>query len=622
MPIDKGKLKTILDVYKQHFKTNEPDVGIWWENESDKWKAVNIFHKNWNVDTDDFVTMFDKAMPKGFNDTNFKLDISSFDRPWKGLTYLIEKGRAKEIQAQFKNLFNENDEIDKRIDDFRENVNAMLDEERSRDPEKNTSGFNQNLRVISMYLILRYPEKYYAYKRDLYQYKVTEMVDGVEKESKVIVPLNQLVQYLDAGPDIKSNGNGKTYLDAAVFYDKLCKGISKDEQLIQMVNNAIKKKNESDPGTYYEDPKHHMLVQDIGYFYGTHDKLFKNHPIQTPPPGGPHIQEHHGPVIEVDSYDENHFVHDVFMDKKQLKAILAVLKHKRNIILQGPPGVGKTFAAKRLAYVMMGKKDDSHIRQIQFHQSYTYENFIRGYQPAEDGKFKLEDGIFLDLCKDAKEKPKEKYFLIIDEINRGNLSKIFGELMMCIESKYRNTKVTLAYRRKGEKPFFVPDNVYLIGTMNTADRSLAIIDYALRRRFAFITMEPQLANDRFIENVKTGWPEGKDPQPLLNLIDAVKKLNEGKILTDESLGKGFCIGHSYFVKDDDEKKDMDPEALANEIVDFEIAPLLDEYWFDEKGKAEAEVKTLKKGIKGTSSEESGQEQTVPAGETVTGDSND
>ena len=185
-----------------------------------------------------------------------------------------------------------------------------------------------------------------------------------------------------------------------------------------------------------------------------------------------------------------------FLETQEISEIIHSLELKKNIVLQGPPGVGKTFVAKKIAYEMMKSTDDTKIRMIQFHQSYAYEDFIQGIRPSEKS-FKVKNGIFYDFCKKAELEPDKKFFFIIDEINRGNLSKIFGELMMLIESDKRGKySVPLTYSEKDDALFSVPENLYLIGTMNTADRSLAIVDYALRRRFRFITLEPKF-NSRF-----------------------------------------------------------------------------------------------------------------------------
>ena len=270
-----------------------------------------------------------------------------------------------------------------------------------------------------------------------------------------------------------------------------------------------------------------------------------------------------------DPYTSEDFLREVYMTSADYTKIQAVLRNKKNIILQGAPGVGKTFAAKRLAWSMMGEIDESRVEFVQFHQNYSYEDFVMGYKPVEDG-FELRNGIFYRFCQRAANQPDKDFFFIIDEINRGNMSKIFGELLMLIERDYRGTKATLAYNGL---PFSVPKNLYIIGMMNTADRSLAMIDYALRRRFSFFDMEPGFDSEGFRQ-----YQARLNNETLNALVERVKDLNK-EIAADKSLGKGFCIGHSYFCG-----QDTCTDEWLDSIVNYDILPMLSEYWFDDTAK--------------------------------------
>jgi len=290
---------------------------------------------------------------------------------------------------------------------------------------------------------------------------------------------------------------------------------------------------------------------------------------------------------ELDEYSEDDFLNEVYMEPDQYHALINLLEAKKNIILCGAPGVGKTFTAKRLAYAMMGVKDESRIKFIQFHQNYSYEDFVEGYRPKKDSDgFELVDGVFKQFCDQARGKDN-KYFFVIDEINRGNLSRIFGELLMLIEADKRGKAEYTADLAYSKQPFTVPDNVYIIGMMNTADRSLAIIDYALRRRFSFFEMKPQLdALEKDISELNDQRAE--------NLVEAVKKLNT-VIEKDPALGSGFQIGHSYFCNKKDEES---VDAWLDRIVNYDIIPMLEEYWFDNRQVFEEESRKLRKAIDG------------------------
>lgn len=278
--------------------------------------------------------------------------------------------------------------------------------------------------------------------------------------------------------------------------------------------------------------------------------------------------------VPAELYTTDNFLQDVYISEEQYNKIMRVLERKKNIILQGAPGVGKTYIAKRLAYSLMGKKDEKRVKMVQFHQSYSYEDFIIGYKPNNTG-FSLQEGEFYKFRNLAIDNTHQKYYFIIDEINRGNLSKIFGEVFMLLEADKRKPEdaIRLLYNHdENRDDFYIPDNLYIIGTMNTADRSLAMLDYALRRRFAFINIEPAFESKQF-----KNYKEQINNEQFDKLIENIKDLNN-EIKKDENLGEGFQIGHSYFITD--KIQDINDEYIKD-LIQYEILPLLEEYWFDD-----------------------------------------
>lgn len=311
------------------------------------------------------------------------------------------------------------------------------------------------------------------------------------------------------------------------------------------------------------------VVEKVSALFADNDEIMDDEPetVQTYP-----------------AYTKEDFLEEVYLPEAEYDSLVGILRNKKNIILQGAPGVGKTFAAKRLAYSIMGEKDIDRVMMVQFHQSYSYEDFIMGFRPTASG-FELKKGAFYNFCKKAEIDTDNDYFFIIDEINRGNLSKIFGELFMLIENDKRGISLQLLY---SDEKFAVPENVYIIGMMNTADRSLAMLDYALRRRFAFIEMKPGFETEGF-----RAYRMALDSPKFDRLINCVSSLN-AVISADESLGEGFCIGHSYFCN-------LTPESITDEalsaIVEYELIPLLKEYWFDEPNRVRDWSDNLRSAIK-------------------------
>lgn len=435
------------------------------------------------------------------------------------------------VRQMFVELFDEEQNLVERINTFAGSADDIL---KRWNPNKS---HYQDARAISTYLWLMFPDKYYIYKADC-----------------VIALTSSL------GIDFKRKKNvkGQNVVNAYEIYNQVSEALLKDEDLTAMLDNALSE-------DCYQDPFAHTLAVDFGYYL---DKKYLKSETDTTI-----IENKMSDTQSIQpsetSYSKENFLKEVYISALEYDNLCALLERKKNIILQGAPGVGKTFTAKRLAYAIMGEKDDTRIEFVQFHQNYSYEDFVMGYKPTSDGGFELRAGVFHQFCKKAANDLDRKYFFIIDEINRGNLSKIFGELLMLIEDDYRDkgdnkNTITLAY---SDEHFAVPDNLYIIGMMNTADRSLAMIDYALRRRFSFFSMKPGFDSDGFKE-----YQKALNNDKFTALINKIKELNTR---INELLGSGFEIGHSYFCN----QTQITDEWLFS-IVNYDIIPMLEEYWFD------------------------------------------
>ena len=524
----------IITAYKEDFVSKQ------WPKEKYKWVAVKHFQDNWDIDAPDFAAMLKNALAKT---GNLLVSVNNF--PARMITEFAEVA-PEQVRAMFKELFDETLDIWQRVKSFKEKSQPLLGIH-----GKNAKNHYQGENTIFTYLWLRYPEKYYIYK-------ISELKTVAETLHSNLVFQNG-----------KYEDNIRNFLK---LYDAIRQELLKDDELKTLLKSQL-------TDDCYADEALCTLTIDFG-FYISRRYNNANNEAEISEQTDEYSSEEQPQALTY--YSRKDFLSNVFITADKYDSLVRMLKAKKNIILQGAPGVGKTFAAKRLAYSIMGVKDDSRIEFVQFHQNYSYEDFVMGYKPNENG-FELKNGIFYSFCQKAASTPNKDYFFIIDEINRGNMSKIFGELLMLIEKDYRDETIKLAY---SDEPFSVPENLYIIGMMNTADRSLAMIDYALRRRFSFFYMEPGFASDGFKSHQQSFHSEKFD-----NLVKEIIALNEA-IKDDKSLGKGFCIGHSYLC----DKGNCTDDNLKN-VVEFDILPMLEEYWFDELTKYNDWEKRLLEAVK-------------------------
>ncbi|MDY2735332.1 AAA family ATPase [Intestinibacter sp.] len=520
MKFDIDKLEKIIFYYKKDIKNISLD-------EVYKLKAIKCFQDNWDINAEDFYEMLSSALSK-----SKRLLASRNFFPKNMILYFASK-EPETVREMFVNLFNETISLSRRIDSFRDASDILLKQY----ADEKMSTHYQNLNAISTYLFFRFPEKYCVYKEG----KFKNFADKIGYDSSQKRGSFEILQ---------------AYYDMC---DDVFGVVKNDEELLKIAIDRFRNMNFADNGL-------HLLTEEIIYIGSkiNFDSILD-------------ITQDDKKQEKCDEYTKEDFLREVYIDEQKYDLLVGILNRKKNIILQGAPGVGKTFLSRRLAYSILGAKDDHKVKFVQFHQNYSYEDFIIGYKPCENG-FELKYGVFYNFCKKAEKNPENKYFFIIDEINRGNISKIFGELMMLIENSYRGMEIELAY---GGEMFSVPQNIYIIGIMNTADRSIAMIDYALRRRFSFFDVKPAFESDRFLSYI-----DSLNNKKISKLVDTVKLLNED-ITEDFSLGEGFCIGHSYFLSGDF------TDRYIYEIVEFDIIPLLREYWFDDYDKLEKWEKALR-----------------------------
>ncbi|MBQ8640479.1 MAG: AAA family ATPase [Lachnospiraceae bacterium] len=642
-------------------------------NEDFKWKAIAYFRKHWDIEASDFAAMLDLALDK----TSLLLAGGHYFA--RKMIVSFAKKDPEGVRELFRTLYDETRDLTQRIDFF----TAYAEKRKQNHNDSDWKNTFHDMRAISVYLWLKYPDKYYIFK---YQ----DVKTAAEKLESSFMP--------------KKFAGVYNLIEAIEFYNEVHDSIIKNQEMIDVFHSLL-------TDDCYPDPEYRTLTFDVVFYISNYFQkdewypsdynpgisvdewveLLQNKEIFTegslaimkrmkdiggqatctelsekyggtinfynrgssclaeriatykkcPVPqrdsgelcywpvlyvGKDASKESKGSfiwklreelgealnkidlsdvplyvreseatveesfkveteqvkttlVMEYECYTKEDFLSEVFMKEDEYGKLVSLLRRKKNVILQGPPGVGKTFTARRLAYSMVGKKDYSRVEMVQFHPNYAYEDFIMGYKP-DGADFKLREGIFYNFCERARKNSDQDFFFIIDEINRGNLSKIFGELLQLIEVDYRDEETLLAY---DHKPFSVPKNLYLIGMMNTADRSLALIDYALRRRFSFYEMMPGFGSNGFIKYKNTIHDKMFD-----TFIEKIVELNE-EIHNDPALGDEFKIGHSYFCL---KKNEVYTVEWLQSVLEYDILPTLKEYWFDDKDRHERWEKKL------------------------------
>jgi len=612
-----AKIKEVIALYKADFERIDSE-------ERYKWIAIKHFQDNWDIDAPDFAYMLEKSFAKHVN----LLDVGVVGP--LGVIVYFAKCEPETVRELFKSLYDESQPMESRIHSFKDGVQVFVDKMRQDDATWKSTF--QDKHAISVYLTFRYPEKYYIYRYSIL--RAVAPLLGMESTSDRLTTYKQIcdvihniaiqddelvtMSHARLGDDCyKDPDNRLLSTDIAFFIYKQQQLKEETQKLaakpaivldfkawlevpirkngkpydcktvnayVKQVEGEAKKlvplyEGNSNLFTYdtvedfrCEHVKLKQIIETENITNGAFPKVLNLYEQFLQERKHPAVQPPAAPlVVSSVAYNREKFLDEVYLTDMDYDSLINQLDRKKNLILQGAPGVGKTYVAKRLAYSLIMEITSERICFVQFHQSYGYEDFVMGYRPNEAG-FELKEGVFYSFCRKAAKDPENDWYFIIDEINRGNISKIFGELLMLIEADKRLPEYAI-HLQGVEEPFFVPDNVYIIGMMNTADRSIALIDYALRRRFAFFPLEPAFENEGFREYMET-----KNNNQFYAVIETVSKLND-EISADPLLGPGFKIGHSYFVTDDPVDR-----KLLRDIILYEIKHLLCEYWVDDSEK--------------------------------------
>lgn len=519
-----NELSDIVADYKAIFKTR-------WQTESFKWRAVKHFAEHWDIDADDFYTMFMESTAQA------KTLLTAGNLYARAMMGEFIKTDKEAVRTWFRRLYDEKQPLALRVEQF---LKAVDDFRETHNPGSWSRSFHEK-RIASIYLWFRYPDKYFIYGSRYVQNFARAL--GVER---------------------KREASAKSLESGEQLLAEVATVLLQDTELVALLQSSLDDECAS-------DSKLRTLTSDLTFWYwrDRNSQQPENLSTDDDKPVSETEVEETTPAAEEQTetlppYTRDDFLREVFTTPADYEHLSGLLRFRRNVILQGAPGVGKTYAAKRLAYAMMGVRDDSRVMMVQFHESYSYAQFVQGIRPDKAG-FVLRSGPFVEFCRRAALDGNRDYFLLIDEINRGETSKIFGELFMLVENEHRGESLLLA----DGQPFCVPKNLFIIGMMNTADRRIAFIDYALRRRFAFYDMCPALSHPQLAEMLSVR----ADSEVWLRLLNTVQALNLD-IAEDSSLGSGFCIGHSYFCTD----------APVSLVVRYMLLPMLREYWFDAEEK--------------------------------------